>query len=39
MQREAQSLERRSRGAAEVDANDLALFALRWGRAPRGVRR
>jgi DNA polymerase III delta subunit len=39
MQREAQSLERRSRGSAEVDANDLALFALRWGRAARGVRR
>ena len=39
MQRDAQALERRSRGAAEVDANDLALFALRWGRAPRGGRR
>lgn len=39
MQREAQVLERRSRGAAVVDANDLALFALRWSRAPRGVRR
>ena len=39
MQRDAQALERRSRGAATVDANDLAAFALRWGRAPRGGRR
>lgn len=39
MQREAQALERRSRGTAVVDANDLALFALRWGRASRGGRR
>lgn len=39
MQRDAQALERRSRGAAVVDANDLAAFALRWGRASRGGRR
>lgn len=39
MQREAQVLERRSRGAAVVDANDLAAFALRWGRPAPGVRR
>jgi DNA polymerase III delta subunit len=39
MQRDAQELERRSRGVAVVDANDLAAFALRWGRAPAGGRR
>lgn len=39
MARDAQALERRSRGAVVIDANDLAAFALRWGRAPAGARR
>ncbi|HVS19242.1 MAG TPA: hypothetical protein VMT18_11625 [Planctomycetota bacterium] len=39
MQRDALTLERRSRGAATVDANDLALFALRWGRTAGAGRR